>query len=249
MSRSARYGLGGGGGGAQTRRPFERLSDSLTQEERLNASPSSSAPASSSSTTMGRTTRVRDTVGGGVGTVDEDDDVDGGGGMFDTVVLSNGDVEASGGRDDDATGKTTHVLSRSRLLASTLAFSQGIFAIATTFVLLGPNVRTGWAHTYGAAMSLACAFEGLTHVAARAVNRLTTSLEVFSAIVCVASYVGVAGLATNTEDDAHGVPVDEVETAVCLFVLAWGHMTSRLSAAFVEREATRECTFEVRFHP
>lgn len=243
MSRSARYGLGGGGGGgAQSRRPFERMSDSLMQEERLNASPSSSAP-SSSSATMGRTTRIRD----GVGTIDEDDDVDGGGGMFDTVVLSNGDVGASGGRDDDATGKTTHVLSKSRLLASTLAFSQGIFAIATTFVLLGPNVRTGWAHTYGAAMSLACAFEGLTHVAARAVNRLTTSLDVFSTIVCVASYVGVAGLATNTEDDAHGVPVDAIETATCLFGLAWGLMTARLAASFVEREARDECTFELKF--
>lgn len=238
MSRSARYGLGGGG--AQTRRPFERLSDSLTQEERLNASPSSSAAA------PGRTTRKRDGVGG-VGTIDEDDDVDGDGdgGMFDTVVLSNGDVGAGG---DDARRETTHVLCRSRLLASTLAFSQGIFALATTFVMTSnPRVRTGWAHTYGAAMSLACAMEGLAHVAARAANRLTTSLDVFSLVVCVASYVGVAGLATNTEDDAHGVPVDAIETATCLFALAWGLMTARLAASFVEREARDECTFELKF--
>ena len=194
------------------------------QEERHNL-PSSSAPT------------TRDRVG---------DDRDGAAeGMFDTVALSNGDVGASGG--DDATGNTTHVLSRSRLLASSLAFSQRIFALATTFVLLGPNVRTGWAHTYGAAVSLACAFEGLTHVAARAVNRLTTSLDVFSTIVCVASYVGVAGLATNTEDAAHGVPVDAIETATCLFGLAWGLMTARLAASFVEREARDECTFELEF--
>ena len=55
--------------------------------------------------------------------------------------------------------------------------------------------------------------EGLAHVAARAANRLSASLDVLSVVVCVASYAGVAGLATNTEDDAHGVPVDAIETA------------------------------------
>lgn len=153
------------------------------------------------------------------------------------------------GVDDLLANDTTRVLGRSRLLSSSLAFLQGVFGLATTFVLSGTRVRTGWAHTYGAGVSVACGVEGLTHVAARAANRLNASLDVLSFVVCVASYAGVAGLATNTEDDRHGVPVDAIETATCLFALAWGLSTARLAASFVEREARDECTFELRFVP
>ena len=213
-------------------RRFERLSDTLT-EERENL------PASTTTTTR-----------------------DGGDGLFDTMIANSEtvgvgvdvvDPEETRRRLDRAKdeggggGETTHVLARSRLLSSSLAFCQGIFALATTFVLSGMSVRTGWAHTYGAAMSLVCGLEGLAHVATRAANRLSISLEVLSVIVCVASYVGVAGLATNTEDDRHGIPVDAIETAACLFALAWGLMTARIAASVVEREARNECTFELKF--
>lgn len=149
--------------------------------------------------------------------------------------------------DGDLANDTSRVLGRSRLLSSSLAFLQGVFGLATTFVLSGTSVRTGWAHTYAAGVSVACGVEGLTHVAARAANRLNTSLDVLGFVLCVASYAGVAGLATNTEDDQHGVPVDAIETATCLFALAWGLMTARLAASCVEREARDECTFELRF--
>lgn len=224
-SRASRYGVGVS---RRSERPFERLSDTLAEER-------DPLPASSTG-----------------------DRGDGGGGdaVFDTVIVTDGDggVDLEGTRrrlastNDDGKDDATHVLARSRLLSSCLAFCQGIFALATTFVLTSdPRVRTGWAHTYGAAMSLACAMEGLAHVAARAANRLSASLDVLSVVVCVASYAGVAGLATNTEDDAHGVPVDAIETATCLFALAWGLMTARIAACFVEREARNECTFELKF--
>lgn len=208
-SRPARYGLGGG----TSRRPFERLSDALTTEERSDALPTT--------------------------TISIDDGVD---------VDPEETRRRLASPNDDEKDETTHVLARSRLLSSSLAFCQGTFALATTFVLTtDPDVRTGWAHTYGAAMSLVCGLEGLTHVAARAANRLSASLDVLSIVVCVATYVGVVGLATNTEDDAHGVSVDAIETATCLFALAWGLMTARIAASTVEREAKTECTFELKF--
>lgn len=143
----------------------------------------------------------------------------------------------------------THVLMRSRFMLAMFSLVQTAFALSAVGVLSDASVRTGWAHTFGLFCTVLCAVEGGVHGVLRWLGKLNEKVEIFSLVSCALCFVGLVGLVTNTEDDAHGVPVDEVETAVCLFVLAWGHMTSRLSAAFVEREATRECTFEVRFHP
>lgn len=221
MSSRAKSGLGGVVSSRRhppfERRPFEPLKEDTLSED---------LPTSTATVT---TTTTRDT----------DDES-----PFDTMIISNDETVVVGGIDE--TTKTTHVLAKSRLLSSSLAFCQGVVALSATFVLSGTRVRTGWAHTYGAGMTIACGVEGLAHVASRAANRLTVPLDVLAFVVCVASYAGVAGLATNTEDDRHGVPVDAIETATCLFALAWGLMTARIAASTVEREAKNECTFELR---
>ena len=167
---------------------------------------------------------------------------DGGGGVEDSVpVDTNIDL-----LPDKPEG--THVLMRSRLMLSAFAVVQTVFALSAVFVLSDASVRTGWAHSFGLFCAVLCATEGVVHFSLRSLGKLTPVADAVSFFSCALCFGGVAGLVTNTEDDAHGVTVDAVEASVCLFVLAWGHMAARLSASFVEREATRECTFEVKFH-
>ena len=140
-----------------------------------------------------------------------------------------------------------HVLLRSRFMLSAFACAQTVFALSAVAVLSDASVRTGWAHTFGLFCVVLCAVEGAVHGLLRSLGKLNARYDIVSLISCSLCFASMIGLVTNTEDDAHGVPIDDIETAVSLFILAWGLMAARLSAAFVEREATRECTFEVRF--
>jgi hypothetical protein len=132
-------------------------------------------------------------------------------------------------------------------LVMCLALLQVALAFSATCVLSSKPVRTGWAQTYGAMMSLVCGLEATTHLVARATRRLSFSLDVLSFVVSVMTYAGVAGLITNTEDDQHGTAIDEIEAAACLLSLAWGLMIGRMAACSVERDAKKQCTYEFRF--
>lgn len=169
-------------------------------------------------------------------------DDSGGGGEEDSVPVDT-NVDLLPDRPEG-----THVLMRSRFMLAAFAFVQTVFGLSAVFVLSDASVRTGWAHTFGLFCAVLCATEGALHVVLRSLGKLTAVIDAVSFVACALCFGGLAGLVTNTEDDAHGVAVDGIETAVCLFVLAWGHMAARLSASVVEREAMRECTFEVKFH-
>lgn len=166
---------------------------------------------------------------------------------FNTIDMS-GTLEDEGEMlDPSSRAVQSHVLRRSRILCWRLVGMQTVLSFVVVCALSDRSVRTGRAHTLGIMAALLCGLEGIVHIAARLTKRVTFYLETVAVVTCVLSYAGVVGLVTNTEDDKHSVPVDTIEAAACIFVAAWGCMTARLAASAVEREATRECTFELKF--
>ena len=143
----------------------------------------------------------------------------------------------------------SHVLQRSRILSRCLVFAQSVLSFSAAAVLSGRETRTGWAHTFSVVTAIICGLEGLVHAALCGADiHMNIAFDIVAFTTCVLSYTGVVGLVTNTEDNQHPVP-DVVEVAACLFVAAWGSMTARLVASAVQREAIKECTFELKFVP
>ena len=158
-----------------------------------------------------------------------------------TIHLVNDTVQ-----EDTDERSEKHILTRTRLMASSLSMAQMVCAFSLLAFLSDPKTRTGWAQTLGAIAAVVCGFDAAAHVAARAANHLTVKLDILSSAVCLVSFIGLVGLITNAEDSCHDDPIDAIEAAASLFAIAWAASLARLVLCAAEREAREQCTFELR---
>ena len=122
-----------------------------------------------------------------------------------TIHLVNDEIE-----EDVREESAKQILPRTRLMASLLSMAQMVCSFCLLAFLSDPKARTGWAQTLGAIAAVACGFDAIAHVAARAANHLTVKLDILSSAVCLVSFVGLVGLITNAEDSCHDDPIDAI---------------------------------------